>query len=102
MDRIQAGSAICVLCGAAIHPDDDAFVTPDFLADESDPMWRFTDATVHRTCFIVWDRRKMFVARYNRIARRLAAADGTYLHLTSEGDLVTRFSARRGPAGPAH
>jgi hypothetical protein len=91
-----------VLCGHAIRPDDDAFVTPDFLAHESDPLWRFADATVHRPCFVVWDGRRAFVDRYNRLARRLAGPDGAYLHLTSEGELVERFSAPRGPSGPAH
>lgn len=102
MDRIQAGCATCILCGEAIKPGDDAFVTPDFLAAESDPLWRFTDATVHRTCFIVWEHRKTFVARYNRLAQRLAAQDGTYLHLTSEGELVRRTGVPRGLSGPAH
>jgi hypothetical protein len=102
MDRIQAGRAVCVLCGSAIRPDEDAFVTPDFLADESETLWRFADAAVHRACFLVWERRKTFVARYNRVARRLVAPDGTYLHLTSEGHLVRRSGSRRGPLGPAH
>jgi hypothetical protein len=102
MDRIQAGRAVCVLCGSAIRPDEDAFVTPDFLADESETLWRFADAAVHRACFLVWERRKTFVARYNRVARRLVAPDGTYLHLTSEGHLVRRRGSRRGPLGPAH
>jgi hypothetical protein len=88
VDRIASGRAHCALCGNVIRPGDDAFVTPDFLADESDPFWRFSDAPVHRTCFLVWDRRKAFVARYNQTARRLVAADGSYLRLTSEGELV--------------
>jgi hypothetical protein len=102
MDRIRAGRAVCVLCGEAIRPDDDALMTPDFLADESDPLWRFADAAVHRPCFLTWDRRKTFVARYNRIAMRLAGPDGAYLHLTSEGDLVPRRASRPGPSRPAH
>jgi hypothetical protein len=92
VDRITSGRAHCALCGKAIHPDDDAFVTPDFLADESDEFWRFSDASVHRTCFLVWDRRKAFVARYNHTARRLVAADGSYLRMTSEGELVRKRS----------
>jgi hypothetical protein len=102
MDRIHAGSAVCALCGEAIRPDEDAFVTPDFLSDESDPLWRFSDAALHRPCFLVWERRKIFVARYNRIARRLAALDGSYLHLSSEGDLQLRRAPRAGPSEPRH
>jgi hypothetical protein len=102
MDRIRGGQAYCALCGVAIRPDDDAFVTPDFLADEADPLWRFADAAVHRACFLVWDRRRTFVARYNRIARRLRAPDGSYLALTGEGELVPRAAPPAGPTGPRH
>jgi hypothetical protein len=102
MDRIRAGSALCALCGDPIRPDDDAFVTPDFLADESDPLWRFADAPMHRACFLVWDQRKSFVVRFNRVALRLVAPDGSYLHLTSEGELVRRRASPRGPSEPPH
>jgi hypothetical protein len=90
MERIRAGRAYCALCGNAIRPDDDALLTPDFIADEVDPMWRFADAAMHRACFLVWDRRKAFVARYNRLARRWVATDGTGWRMTSEGDIVRR------------
>jgi hypothetical protein len=88
MERIEAGRAHCVLCGEAIRPNDEAFVTPDFLADETDPFWRFSDAPMHHSCFLLWDRRKSFVAHYNRIARRWVAADGSHPHMTSEGEIV--------------
>jgi len=97
MERIRSGRAYCALCGEAIRPDEDAFVTPDFLADETDPFWRFADAPVHRTCFRVWDRRKAFVARYNRLARLWTAPDGSYPRMTSEGDLVLARGERRSP-----
>jgi hypothetical protein len=45
-------------------------VTLDFLTDETSPFWRLSDAPVHRACFLVWDRRKAFVARYNHMAKR--------------------------------
>jgi len=35
---------LCALCGDVIRPQDDALITPDFLADDTDPLWRFTDA----------------------------------------------------------
>lgn len=87
MNRISAGGAYCALCREAISPEDDALVTPDFIADEGDPLWRFTDAPMHRACFLVWDRRKIFVARYNRLARRLLARDGWYPRMNSHGGM---------------
>lgn len=95
MERIRDGRAHCAICGEAIRPGEDALVTPDFLADDADPLWRFSDAALHRACFLVWDRRKAFVARYNRLARHWVAPDGTYPHLSSEGELVRRAGAGR-------
>jgi hypothetical protein len=101
MDRIAAGRAHCALCGEAIRPGEDALITPDFIADEADPLWRFTDAPIHRACFLVWDRRKAFIARYNRVARRLLAPDGSHPRMTSEGELVRRWSGSPPSGGPA-
>jgi hypothetical protein len=92
VERIETGRAYCALCGDVIRPDEDALVTPDFLADDADPFWRFSDAAMHRACFVVWDRRKAFIARYNRAARQLVAADGSHPRMTGEGDIV-----REGP-----
>jgi hypothetical protein len=90
LERIEAGRAHCALCRDVIRPGEDAMVTPDFLADETDPLWRFSDAPMHRACFIVWDGRKLFVARYNRMAERWLAPDGSHPRMTSEGEIVTR------------
>src|ERR687895_1657063 len=100
MDRIQAGRAHCALCGDAIKPYEDALVTPDFLANEADPFWRFADAPMHRACFLVWDRRKAFVARFNRAARTWVQPDGSYPRMTSEGEIVFRSDGVPPPSGP--
>jgi hypothetical protein len=81
---------VCPLCGEAIRPVDPAFNTPDFIADEHDPLYRVSDASVHRACFLVWERRKQFVAQFNRVARGMVAPDGSYPYMTSEGDVVRR------------
>jgi hypothetical protein len=91
MERIEAGRAHCALCREVIRPGEDALTTPDFLADESDPFWRFADAPMHRACFLVWDRRKGFVARYNQVARRWVAPDGSHPRMTSEGEIVRHY-----------
>jgi hypothetical protein len=90
MEKIAAGRANCALCGETIRPDEDALVTPDFIADEGNPFWRFADAPMHRACFLVWDRRKAFISQYNRLARRWLAPDGSYPRMTSEGEMVSR------------
>ncbi len=62
--------------------------------------FRFSDATVHRACFVVWDRRKAFIAHFNRVARSFVAEDGAYLQMSSEGELVQHLGAAP-PRGPA-
>jgi len=80
MEMIAAGRAHCALCGESIHPGEDALVTPDFIADEADPFWRFADAPIHRACFL-----------YDRLARRWQAPDGSHRWMTSEGEVVRRM-----------
>ena len=96
MHRVRSGTATCALCHQSLRPDADAVETPDFLADEADPFFPFSDATMHRACFVVWDRRKAFIAHFNQVVRRFVAEDGTYLQMTSEGELVQH----QGPAPP--
>src|SRR6266536_835302 len=84
MQRVRAGTAICALCHQAISTDADAVVTPDFLANDADPFFRFSDATVHRACFVVWYRRKAFIAHFIRVARSIDAARKAYKALGAE------------------
>ncbi len=94
------GRDVCALCGEAIRPSEPALDTPDFIADEHDALYRVSDASVHRACFAVWEERKRFVARFNRLARGLVAPDGSYPHMTGEGDIV-RCQGDVPPSRPA-
>ncbi len=100
MQRVRAGTAVCALCHQALSPDADAVVTPDFLANEADPFFRFSDAAMHRACFAVWDQRKLFIAHFNRVARTFVAEDGAYLQMSGEGELV-QHQGTGPPRGPA-
>jgi len=99
---VKAGTATCALCHEAIRPDADVVLSPDFIAEDSDPLFCFSNAAIHRACFAVWGSRKTFVLRFNRVAAQLRYDDGTYLHMTAEGDLVRRRGGRpRTPPPPA-
>ena len=102
MSKVGTGSAICALCHEALRPDEDAVVTPDFLADDTDPFYPYSDAAMHRACFVVWDRRKAFIAHFNRIAERVTARDGSRIQMTSEGDLVERHDGGPPPGPTPH
>jgi hypothetical protein len=56
----------CPICGEAINEDDDHVGTTHFIADESDPLWRFSDAVMHRRCYDAWEHRDEFTARYRK------------------------------------
>ena len=71
------------------------------VAERSDPLWRFADAPMHRACFLVWGRRKSFIARYDRLAQRMLAPDGSHPLMTGEGEIVWRASGSQPPGGPA-
>jgi hypothetical protein len=100
MQRVRAGAATCALCHQPLPPDADAVVTPDFLADETDPFYPFSDAAMHHACFAVWDRRKAFIAHFNRVARRLIGPDGVYVQMSSEGELVRHLGLAPPPGPP--
>jgi hypothetical protein len=41
----------CRLCGEAIESEDDAKLFPLFTGNEADPLFIFSDAVTHKTCF---------------------------------------------------
>jgi hypothetical protein len=84
---------VCSLCRETIAPTEDAVHLPDCVADEHDPLWPFSDARMHRSCFVRWEERKRFAQRFNRLARQLRDADGTFLHLGPDGALERRRAA---------
>ncbi len=87
--RRDPRTALCALCRESLRADDDLVIIPDFLADDRDPFWRFSDSIMHRVCFLLWDRRRDFIARFNRAVRGWVV-DGQYQHMTSEGVIVVR------------
>jgi hypothetical protein len=82
----------CPLCREPIIDTDEPVVIPDFLADDADPMWPFTDAHYHRACFLHWDGRKALVARFNALARARDRDVGPCWVLTGDGMLQPRPS----------
>ena len=92
------GRSTCPLCGVPVQESDDLVATSHFVESETDPLWRYSDAAMHRQCFLAWEHRPAFVARYNEIAGRHTWGDGTYKHMTDEGTIVR---LPRNPVGMA-
>jgi hypothetical protein len=71
MAIVITGKSTCALCGETLLPKQEIVGTPHFIADRKDPLWRFSDAAMHRTCFDEWEHRAEFVARYEQVLEEL-------------------------------
>ena len=48
--------------------------TTHFFGDEADPLSRYSDTGMHVACFLTWEHRAEFAARYEaRLGRKLSA-----------------------------
>ena len=93
MALIIRGATRCPLCEAAIGEGDDIVATSHFVLDESDPLWRFSDAAMHRFCFLRWPLREAFISRYNETVGPITWGDGTSHDMQPDGTISSR---RRG------
>ncbi len=87
MALIFFGTTECSLCGVVLNQGDDIVATTHFLADRNDPLWRFSDSAMHRSCFLAWDRREAFVKKYNDTVGAVTWGDGTHHHMEDDGNI---------------
>jgi hypothetical protein len=80
---------VCSICGEIISSSDDVVMTSHFIRDQDDPLWRFSDSVIHRKCFLSWEHRAKFVARYNQDVGSITWGNGTYHHMQDDGSIQT-------------
>ena len=68
MALIFRGLTRCAICNAVIEEGDEIVATPHFIFDGDDPFWRYSDAAMHRACFMEWPDGPTFRETYNRLA----------------------------------
>jgi hypothetical protein len=95
MALIFRGQTPCAICGKVIEATDEVVATSYFIADQTDPLWRFSDAGFHRLCFLGWEYRQTIVARFNQVVERNIFGNGTHHYMMADGTIVTV------PADPA-
>lgn len=88
MALILFGKTECSLCGNVIMDDDDIVANSHFIADRNDPLWRFSDSTMHRSCFLAWDQREAFVTKFNQLVAGITFGNGTYHRMESDGTIA--------------
>ena len=91
MALIFRGRSRCPICGAVIDENDQIVATTHFVGDKNDPLWRYSDAAIHRACFLDWKLRDQFVARYNATMGSLTWGNGTFHDMQSDGTILSRL-----------
>jgi hypothetical protein len=98
MAQILIGKTKCALCNVVIKDNDEVVATSHFIADSEDPLWRFSDAAMHKKCFLEWDQRGPFVEKFNRIAGAITHGNGTYHQMNSDGSIASLSRENRKPS----
>lgn len=88
MALIFPGKTKCSVCGNVIMDGDDIVATSHFIGDTNDSLWRFSDSAMHRSCFLTWDQREAFVAKYNQIVGPVTFGNGTYHRMEADGTIA--------------
>jgi len=57
----------CSICGEVLKDDEVLVGTTHFIGDRNDPLWRFSDSIMHRSCYEKWEHREEFTARYRKM-----------------------------------
>lgn len=63
------GLSRCPICDGVINEGDRLVSTSHFIGDWLDPLSKYSDAAMHKSCFLNWDMRERFVARYNEVIK---------------------------------
>lgn len=82
-------TSCCAICGRGYSAIDELVATSAFIGDEADPLWRFSDASMHRQCFLAWDQRPAFVLRFNETVRPWVFGNGTRHYMREDGTIIS-------------
>jgi hypothetical protein len=93
MALIVVGRTSCAICDRVLEIGDQIVATTHFIADPTDPLWPFSDACMHKWCFLHWDQRQSFVSRYNAIFSNYSSASGMFRQMEEDG--IVKLSANR-------
>lgn len=77
----------CAICGHALDLYVRFVSTSHFIADEGDPLWRYSDAAMHSECFETWKHRSEFIDKYNNTIGQITWGNGTRHHMNADGSI---------------
>ncbi len=70
MALLAWGASRCSICHELLIPGQLIMATTHFIADPADPLCRFSDTGMHAACFVRWEHRDEFAARYQAVMGR--------------------------------
>jgi hypothetical protein len=86
MALIFPGSSKCALCKRVVEVEDDIVATSHFLGPDH-RLSRYSDAPMHRECFLAWSDRRAFVESFNSIVGPQLAGNGTRHQMLDDGTI---------------
>ena len=96
MALIAYGRSRCPLCNGILADTPDMVATSHFIADPSDPLFRYSDAGMHRDCFVAWPHRFEFTTRYNAV-QTPALDTGLQKYMQPDGRMSWRHPTECAP-----
>jgi hypothetical protein len=69
--------------------EDGVVTTSHFILDETDSLWKYPDAAMHRRCFLAWPARGDFVAAFNHEMAKRPRPDGNREQMEPDGRVVS-------------
>jgi hypothetical protein len=72
MALIFRGKSACSICGRILMDGDEIRGFPAFIADRSDPLWKYSDSAVHASCYEKWEHRTEFELKYTEAVERFS------------------------------
>ena len=102
MALLLRGKTKCALCGEAILQGQAVVATQHFIHDQGNPLWRYSDATMHYGCFGGWQHRAQFVEQYNNSLGKVVWGNGTRHQMQADGTVINvQAQQEPGADGPA-
>jgi hypothetical protein len=85
MALILRGKTECSICNSVINNEDQVVATTHFISDSNDPLWRFSDSVIHKSCFLNWKHKQDFINKYNETHGKIVWGNGTYHRMETDG-----------------
>lgn len=90
MALILLGKSTCPLCTEILETGQELVATSHFITDSKHPLWIYSDAGMHKKCFLGWKHRTEFITMYNEFYRKYVFGNGTVLFMLDDGEIIRK------------